>query len=184
MPDKVRIALDAMGGDHGPAVVIPGAALAQARHPDTEFHTFRRPRPRSRPLLAAHPQLKAASRVVHTDVAMKMDDKPSQALRQGRWKSSMWLAIDAVKKGEADVAVSAGNTGALMAMAKINLRTMAGIERPAIAAIWPTLRGESVVLDLGANHRCRCAAPDRHGGDGQRDGAHPVRYRPPDRRAF
>jgi glycerol-3-phosphate acyltransferase PlsX len=80
-----------------------------------------------------------------------MDDKPSQALRQGRWKSSMWLAIDAVKKGEADVAISAGNTGALMAMAKIHLRTMAGIERPAIAAIWPTLRGESVVLDLGAN---------------------------------
>ncbi len=79
-----------------------------------------------------------------------MDDKPSQALRYGRWKSSMWLAIEAVKKGEADVAVSAGNTGALMAMAKFNLKTMAGIERPAIAAIWPTLRGESVVLDLGA----------------------------------
>ena len=80
-----------------------------------------------------------------------MDDKPSQALRNGRWKSSMWLAIDAVKKGEADVAVSAGNTGALMAMAKFNLKTMAGIERPGIAARWPTLRGESVVLDLGAS---------------------------------
>jgi glycerol-3-phosphate acyltransferase PlsX len=80
-----------------------------------------------------------------------MDDKPSQAIRSGRWKSSMWLAIDAVKKGEADVAVSAGNTGALMAMAKFNLRMMPGIERPAIAALWPTLRGESVVLDLGAS---------------------------------
>jgi len=79
-----------------------------------------------------------------------MDDKPSQALRHGRWKSSMWLAIDAVKKGEADVAVSAGNTGALMAMAKFNLRMMAGIERPAIAAVWPTLKGDSVVLDVGA----------------------------------
>ena len=111
---------------------------------------FSAPRPRSRPRSTAHPQLKAVSRVIHTDVAVKMDDKPSQALRQGRWKSSMWLAIDAVKKGEADVAVSAGNTGALMAMAKIHLRTMAGIDRPAIAAIWPTLRGESVVLDLGA----------------------------------
>jgi glycerol-3-phosphate acyltransferase PlsX len=150
MPDKVRIALDAMGGDHGPAVVIPGAARAQARHPDTEFIFFGTA-PSIEAALAAHPKLKAASRVVHTDVAVKMDDKPSQALRQGRWKSSMWLAIDAVKKGEADVAVSAGNTGALMAMAKIHLRTMAGIERPAIAAIWPTLRGESVVLDLGAN---------------------------------
>jgi glycerol-3-phosphate acyltransferase PlsX len=80
-----------------------------------------------------------------------MDDKPSQALRHGRWKSSMWLAIDAVKKGEADVVVSAGNTGALMAMAKFNLKTLAGIDRPAIAALWPTVRGESVVLDLGAS---------------------------------
>lgn len=150
MSDKVRIALDAMGGDHGPAVVIPGAALAQARHPDTEFIFFGMA-PAIEAALAVHPRLKASSRVVHTDVAVKMDDKPSQALRQGRWKSSMWLAIDAVKNGEADVAISAGNTGALMAMAKIHLRTMAGIERPAIAAIWPTLRSESVVLDLGAS---------------------------------
>jgi glycerol-3-phosphate acyltransferase PlsX len=139
-----------MGGDHGPAVVIPGAALAQLRHPDAEF-VFFGAQPAIEAALAAHPRLQASSRIVHTDVAVKMDDKPSQALRQGRWKSSMWLAIDAVKKGEADVAVSAGNTGALMAMAKIHLRTMAGIERPAIAAIWPTLRGESVVLDLGAS---------------------------------
>src|SRR5689334_5466563 len=80
-----------------------------------------------------------------------MDEKPSQALRNGRWKSSMWLTIDAVKKGEADAAVSAGNTGALMAMAKFNLRTMPGIERPAIAAIWPTLKGQCIVLDLGAS---------------------------------
>ena len=79
-----------------------------------------------------------------------MDDKPSQALRQGRYKSSMWRAIDAVKTGEADVAVSAGNTGALMAMAKFCLRTMANIERPAIACIWPTIKGESIVLDVGA----------------------------------
>ena len=80
-----------------------------------------------------------------------MDDKPSQALRYGRWKSSMWLALDAVKKHEADAAVSAGNTGALMAMAKFNLKTLPGIDRPAIAALWPTLRGESIVLDLGAS---------------------------------
>src|ERR1043166_5369069 len=79
-----------------------------------------------------------------------MDDKPSQALRYGRWKSSMWLAIDAVKKGEADVAVSAGNTGALMAMARFCLRTLPGIDRPAIAAVWPTMRGDSIVLALGA----------------------------------
>ena len=94
--------------------------------------------------------MKAASRVIHTDVAVSMHDKPSQALRRGRKTSSMWLAIDAVKKGEADVAVSAGNTGALMAMARFCLRMLPGIDRPAIAAIWPTVRGDSVVLDLGA----------------------------------
>jgi phosphate acyltransferase len=103
------------------------------------------------PLVGERARLKAAARIVHTDVVVKMDDKPSQALRRGRWKSSMWLAIDAVKKGEADVAVSAGNTGALMAMAKFHLHTMPGIERPAIAGVWPTLKGDAVVLDVGAS---------------------------------
>jgi phosphate acyltransferase len=88
---------------------------------------------------------------VHTEVSIRMDDKPSQALRYGRWKSSMWLAIDAVKKGEADATVSAGNTGALMAMARFNLKMIEGIERPAIAALWPTVKGESIVLDVGAS---------------------------------
>ncbi len=150
MPDKVRIALDAMGGDHGPSVVVPGAELSLLRHPDSEFLLFG-DRALVAPLLDRHPRLKAACRLVHTDVAVRMEDKPSQALRNGRWKSSMWLAIDAVKKGEADAVVSAGNTGALMAMAKFNLRTMAGIQRPAIAALWPTVKGESIVLDLGAS---------------------------------
>ena len=150
MPQKVRIALDAMGGDHGPSVVVPGAALALEQHPNSTFILVG-DQALIEPLLAAHPRLKAASRVMHTDVAVRMDDKPSQALRNGRWKSSMWLAIDAVKKGEADVAVSAGNTGALMAMAKFNLKTLPGIERPAIAALWPTMKGSSIVLDLGAS---------------------------------
>jgi phosphate acyltransferase len=149
MPQKVRIALDAMGGDVGASVVIPGAAISLSRHADTEFLLFG-DRGRIDEQLARHPALKAVSRVVHTDVAVSMEDKPSQALRRGRKTSSMWLAIDAVKKGEADVAVSAGNTGALMAMARFHLRTLAGIDRPAIAAVWPTIRGDSVVLDLGA----------------------------------
>jgi glycerol-3-phosphate acyltransferase PlsX len=139
-----------MGGDHGASVVVPGAAVSLARHPDSEFIFFG-DSAQIEPLLAEQPRLRAAARVVHTDVAVKMDEKPSQALRHGRWKSSIWLAIDAVKKGEADVAISAGNTGALMAMAKFNLKTMAQIDRPAIAAIWPTLKGESVVLDVGAS---------------------------------
>ncbi len=149
MPQNVRIALDAMGGDHGASVVVPGAELSLIRHPDSEFVLFGDSAV-VQPLLDAHPRLKSASRLVHTDIAIKMDDKPSQALRYGRWKSSMWLALEAVKKGEADIAVSAGNTGALMAMAKFYLKTMPGIERPAIAALWPTLRGESIVLDVGA----------------------------------
>ncbi len=150
MPQKVRIALDAMGGDVGASVVIPGAATALTRHPDSEFLLFG-DSALIDAQLARHPALKKVSRVVHTDVTVSMHDKPSQALRRGRKNSSMWLAIDAVKKGEADVAISAGNTGALMAMARFHLHTMPGIDRPAIAGIWPTARGESVVLDLGAS---------------------------------
>ena len=101
--------------------------------------------------MSAGSPLASVSKIVHTDVAVAMDEKPSQALRHGRWKSSMWLALEAVKKGEAQVAISAGNTGALMAMAKFCLRTLPGIDRPAIAALWPTLTSESVVLDVGAN---------------------------------
>ena len=149
MPQKVRIALDAMGGDVGASVVIPGAAVSLSRHPDTEFLLFG-DRAKIEPQLAKHPAMKAASKIVHTDVAVSMDDKPSQALRRGRRTSSMWLALDAVRKGEADVAISAGNTGALVAMARFCLRMLEGIDRPALAAIWPTARGNSVVLDLGA----------------------------------
>ncbi|WP_322517206.1 phosphate acyltransferase PlsX [Rhodopseudomonas palustris] len=149
MPVKVRIALDAMGGDFGPSVIVPGAAISLGRHPDAEFLLFGDSALIEKEL-AAYPALKKVSRVIHTDVAVSMHDKPSQALRRGRKVSSMWLAIEAVKKGEADVAVSAGNTGALMAMARFCLRTLPGIDRPAIAATWPTVRGDSVVLDLGA----------------------------------
>src|SRR5947209_3274646 len=149
MPQKVRIALDAMGGDIGASVVIPGAAISLTRHPEAEFLLFG-----DRALIDAqltkHPAVKAASRVIHTDVAVSMEDKPSQALRRGRHTGSVGLASEGVKKGEADVAISAGNTGALMAMARFCLRTLPGIDRPAITAVWPTMRGDSVVLDLGA----------------------------------
>ncbi len=150
MTAPVRIALDAMGGDHGPETVLAGAEIALGRHPGMSFILYGDEAKVSE-VLKSHPKLAAASRVVHTEVVVGMDDKPSTALRRGRYKSSMWCAIDAVKKKEADVAISAGNTGALMAMANFNLRTMPGISRPAIAAIWPTLRGETVVLDVGAS---------------------------------
>src|SRR5258708_18756670 len=149
MPQNVRIALDAMGGDHGAAVVVAGAGISLERHPDIEFVMIGS-RAQLEPLLADRPALRTVSSIVHSDVAVKMDDKPSQALRHGRWKSSMWGAIDAVKKAEADVAISAGNTGALMAMAKFHLKTTAGIGRPAIAGLLPPLRGEMIVFRVGA----------------------------------
>jgi glycerol-3-phosphate acyltransferase PlsX len=150
MAQRVRIALDAMGGDFGPAITIAGAALALERRPDCEFLLFG-DEALIQKELAAFPLLSQRARVLHSTVSIRMDEKPSAALRQGRRVSSMWMAIEAVKKGEADAAVSAGNTGALMAMAKICLHTIPGIERPALAALWPTERGQSVVLDLGAS---------------------------------
>jgi glycerol-3-phosphate acyltransferase PlsX len=138
-----------MGGDHGPKVVLPALNKVIERRPDVRFLIFGREEEVG-PLLSRYERVAKASSFAHCEIAVRMDDKPSQALRQGRWKSSMWKAIEAVKLGEADVCISAGNTGALMAMAKFCLRTIATIERPAIAAIWPTLRGESVVLDVGA----------------------------------
>lgn len=150
MGSPVTIALDAMGGDFGPSVVIPAAALSLIRHPDTHYIFFGRESEIREQMTDGSP-LASVSRIVHTDLAVSMDEKPSQALRRGRGKSSMWLALQAVKNGEAQAAVSAGNTGALMAMSKFCLRMLPGIERPAMAALWPTLTSESVVLDVGAN---------------------------------
>jgi len=139
-----------MGGDHGASVLLPGAEISLIRHPDIEYVMFGNEAVVG-PVLEKHPRVNAANRLVHTDVAVGMSDKPSQALRRGRWKSSMWLTLDAVKKGEADVAVSAGNTGALMAMSRFALHMLSGVERPAIACVWPTLKGDCIVLDVGAS---------------------------------
>ncbi|AVO44715.1 phosphate acyltransferase PlsX [Phreatobacter cathodiphilus] len=157
MSEKVRLALDVMGGDFGPSVVVPGAEIALSRHGDIEFVLVGDER-QIAPLLAANPRVRARSEIVHADVAIRMDDKPSKALRYGRRVSSMWRALDEVKFGRAAAAVSAGNTGALMAMAAFNLKTMEGVERPALAALWPTLRGESIVLDMGASIGADAAA--------------------------
>jgi glycerol-3-phosphate acyltransferase PlsX len=138
-----------MGGDFAPDIVVGGAEIAFVRHPNVRF-ILHGDEAKLGPLLQAHPKVADACEIVHTDQMVKMADKPSEAVRRGR-KTSMWLAIDAVRKGQADVAVSAGNTGALMAMSKVQLKTMPGISRPAIAAIWPTAKGETIVLDVGAN---------------------------------
>lgn len=145
----LKIAIDAMGGDQGPHVVVPALDMIVERHPGAQILLYG-DKARLEPLLSRLRNAAPFVTVRHTEVGVAMEDKPSQALRRGRFKSSMWLAIDAVKRREADVAISAGNTGALMAMATFILRTMPGIKRPAIAGIWPTLKGESIVLDVGA----------------------------------
>lgn len=149
MSETITISLDAMGGDEGPEVVIGGASVVLDRRPDVRFLIYGE-ESHVQPVLEAHPHVRDVSVFHHCPVSVQMDDRPSQALRKGRWKSSMWRCIQAVRDGEAAAAVSAGNTGALMAMARFCLKPLPGIERPAIAAIWPTLRGESIVLDVGA----------------------------------
>lgn len=149
MPDQITISVDAMGGDSGPSVSVAGCALALQRLPDTRFLLVG-DQAKIMPELAKFPELQKKSDVIHTDIAVGMDDKPSQALRRGRRVSSMWMALNAVADGRAGFAISAGNTGALMAMARFALKMMPNVSRPAIAGIWPTLRGESIVLDMGA----------------------------------
>src|SRR3954449_9652378 len=141
-----------MGGDRAPAMVLEGADIALERDPAARFLLFG-DEARIAPLLAKLPRLAGAATVHHTQDVVLGDAQPSIALRTGR-RSSMRLAIDAVADGRADGIVSAGNTGALMAMAKFSLKMLPGIDRPAIASFFPTQRGESVMLDLGANIEC------------------------------
>ena len=152
MTGDLVISLDAMGGDHAPDIVIEGASIARERTPHLKFLIFG-DETKIVPLITRFPILKGCCEVRHTDKVISADEKPSQALRRGR-DSSMGQSIKAVKDGEANAAVLAGNTGAQMALAKFILRTMPGIDRPALASLLPTSRGESVMLDLGANVEC------------------------------
>ncbi|OIN85388.1 MAG: phosphate acyltransferase [Alphaproteobacteria bacterium CG1_02_46_17] len=152
MSGHLTIALDAMGGDLGPEAVVPGAALALSRNPALRFMIFG-DEAKIAPLLEKFPALATSSRLIHTDQFVSAEEKPGVALRNGR-KSSMRLAIDAVKEKQADCVVSGGNTGALMVMAKMVLKCLPGIERPAIASLLPTMGREVVMLDLGANLEC------------------------------
>ena len=138
-----------MGGDHGAQSVIPGASLSLRKHPGTRFLLFG-DEAMIKPLLARDESLKAASEICHTDLFVRGDEKPTVALR-GSKGTSMRLAIEAVEEGRADAVVSAGNTGALMAMAKIVLKSLPGIHRPAIASLWPSVSEDTIILDMGAN---------------------------------
>ena len=148
-----RIAIDAMGGDIGPAVMIAGMARARRKDRSLRFDLFG-DESQIAPELAKHQPLVDAVALHHTTDAIHASEKPSQAIRRAK-TTSMGLAINAVKEGQADAALSGGNTGALMAMAKLALRTMPGIDRPALAALLPTLgTTDCVMLDLGANTEC------------------------------
>ena len=158
MLDGLIISIDAMGGDFAPDIVIDGIEYflqhdgkgRRARfllHGDEAQIT---------PLLSNNPRTRERAEILHTEKTVSMEDKPSQALRKGKG-SSMWNAIAAVKEGRAEIAVSAGNTGALMAMSKLQLRMKRGVQRPAIAASWPRKDGMCVVLDVGANIECDAA---------------------------
>jgi phosphate acyltransferase len=148
-----RIAIDAMGGDVGPEVMLAGAARAFRRRQDLSFILFG-DEAALKAELVKHDALRPVCTVAHAPDIITADDKPSQAIRRSK-TTSMGLAIAAVKAGEAQAAVSGGNTGALMAMSKLALRTMPGIDRPALAALLPTLGdNDLVMLDLGANTEC------------------------------
>ena len=145
-----RIAIDAMGGDEGVRVMVEGAALARREHEEFNFLLVG-DKERIERALESHPGMAGASEILHCDDVISGDEQPSKAIRRAK-TTSMGLAVNAVKEGAAGAAVSAGNTGALMAISKIALRTLPGIDRPALAALLPTLEPHDVVmLDLGAN---------------------------------
>ena len=149
MARELVVSVDAMGGDAGPGIVVTALLRVVQRHPNVTF-ILSGDETVLNELLARNSRLKGRVSVRHAPERVSMEDKPSHVLRRGR-NTSMWHAIDAVKSGDAEVAVSAGNTGALMAMSMFQLGIIDGISRPAIASIWPTMRGQSVVLDCGAN---------------------------------
>jgi len=152
------ISLDAMGGDHGPSVVVGGVADYLKAHPGSDLRfVVHGDAEAIEAQVRAHRLPADRIDIRHTDKVVAMDEKPAQALRRGKG-SSLWNAIESVKSGEAAAIVSAGNTGALMAISKLQLRMAApGLERPAIVASWPTLRGITAVLDVGANIDCDAA---------------------------
>ncbi len=151
MSDNLVISVDAMGGDNSPRVVIEGVNLAAKKNPDVRFLLFG-DETKIAPLMKQYPRLAKVCKICHTEEWVKNEDKPSQVIRNRN--TSMYMAIDAVRSGRAQAIVSAGNTGALMAISKMVLKTMQKIHRPAIVTIMPHINGRYVMLDLGANTEC------------------------------
>mgnify|MGYP000135272014 CR=1 FL=1 len=153
MTRALTVSIDAMGGDAGPGIVVDALVRALQRHPQVQF-LLHGDETQLHALVSKHPKLQGRVSVKHASGRVAMEDKPSHVLRRGR-DTSMWHAIDSVKQGEADVAVSCGNTGALMAMSMLQLRKAEGVKRPAIACLWPSRNpaGFNVMLDVGADIR-------------------------------
>lgn len=149
MADGLTLSIDGMGGDHAPEIVVEGVEIAARARPDLKFLIHGDPA-RLEALLAHAPAARSVSVICPAVGSIGMDIKPSQALRQGK-DSSIWNAVEAVKEGRAHAVVSAGNTGAFMAIAMFRLRNIPGVHRPALTASWPTMKGPAVVLDVGAN---------------------------------
>ena len=149
MNQTLTVSIDAMGGDAGPGIVVDALVRSAQRHPGVKF-LLHGDEAQLRPLLEKRGKLAAITEIRHSAERVRMDEKPSIVLRRGR-NTSMWRAIECVATKEAEVAISAGNTGALMAMSRYQLGMIEGIERPAIAALWPTKKAQSIVLDVGAN---------------------------------
>jgi glycerol-3-phosphate acyltransferase PlsX len=151
--DGVVISVDAMGGDRGPATIVAGMAKSAAKNPEIAF-IVHGDKPELDRLIAKRKALSGRILVRHTDDVVQMSDKPSQVMRSGK-NTSMWSAIDSVRNREASVCISCGNTGALMALSMVRLRKVPGVNRPAIACLWPSRNpgGFNVMLDVGADIR-------------------------------
>lgn len=154
MTDRLTISIDAMGGDHGPRVIVAALArvAASARASDLRF-LVHGDEAELAACLRAHPAVAAIAEPRPSTSVIGSDAKPAHAMRRGKG-SSMWNAVESVRTGEAQAAVSAGNTGALMAISRLQLRMVGGMDRPALVANWPTSRGVTSVLDVGANIVC------------------------------
>ena len=151
MIDKIKIAVDAMGGDGSPKKVIDGIIFNHKKNKDNYFKIFG-----DKERISNHLNNKISSdfyEIIDTKEAVKSTDSPLEGAKRGK-NTSMWLSIESVKNKEADIVISAGNTGALLVISKLNLKMIENIDKPALSALWPNKKGMSVVLDLGANIEC------------------------------
>ena len=151
MNDFIKIAVDAMGGDGSPKKVIDGIIHNHKSNKENFFKIFG-----NKDEIEKYTKNKIDKKyfdIVHTDDVVKSTDSPLEAAKRGK-KTSMWLSIESVRKKDTDIVISAGNTGALLVIAKLNLKMIESIDKPALSALWPNKKGMSVVLDLGANIEC------------------------------